>query len=93
MAGRKKRRRRTRSEFLTEDPCDGLEVNNINPARYISKKHYSFTMFDADNVCIRLDDKTGGRRYRCVSIMAKVRKVNVNKTFKINGYKERIKGG
>lgn len=86
------KRRRPYRDFFSQDPCDGLEVNSINPARFVSKRSYSLSIFDADNICIEYEDKRFGRRFHKVSIMGEVRHANQSKTRKINGYKERIKG-
>ena len=80
-------------DFLSEDPCDGLEVNLLIDARFMSRYNTSVSMFDADNICIEVKDEvTGGRSFHKVSIMGKVRLANAYKSLKLNGYKERIKG-
>ena len=89
---RRRRKRRAWGDFLSQDPCDGLEVNTVNQARRASRYSSSFSLFDADDICIELDSKKNGRRFHNVSIMCEVRHINISKTRNINGYKERIKG-
>ena len=92
MAARRRRRRSKYKDFLFEDPCDGLEINTVNQARFTSRYGSSFSLFDADNICVELENKVAGRRFYKVSIMGEVRRANVSRSRRLNGYKERIKG-
>ena len=92
MAVLKRRRSRTYRDFMMTNPQDGLEVNLLNEARFIGRRSGSFSMFDADNVCIELGTTINGHSYHKVSIMGEVKRVNKYKTRKMNGYKDRIQG-
>ena len=81
-----------RKDYIMELPRDGLEINSVNHARFISRRARSFSIFEADNICVELDSEKYGRRYHTVSVLGKVGRANASKTRKINGYKERIKG-
>lgn len=67
-----------------------MEVNNFNCNMFVAKKSYSMSMFDQDNICIDMGPDQS--RFKLVSIMKKVRRVNRTKTLKINGYKKLTNG-
>jgi hypothetical protein len=89
---RKKRKRRSWADYRQEDPGDGLEINSISESRFASKKSWQMSVFDADNAAMEYKDNGGRRRFHKVSIMGEVRRANISKTRKMNGYKDRIKG-
>ena len=87
-----KRRKRRYKDFVISDPSDGLEVNTINGARFVSRRQSLISIFDADNVVIELDELMNGSRFHRVSIVREVKRVNRSKTARINRYKDRIQG-
>jgi hypothetical protein len=92
MAARKRRKRSYR-DFMMDDSGDGLEINRLNAARFIGRRHATISMFDADNIVIELNGETeNGRHFHKVSVLGEVRRVNRSKTRRINGYKQYIKG-
>jgi hypothetical protein len=87
---RKRRRRPTFDRFWApSDPCEGLEVHNVKATTKVSKRYYSFTMFDADNVAISSFD---GKRHQAVSIVKKISLVNDSKTDKMSKLKVLVRG-
>ena len=90
---RKRRRSRDWKDFTVTNSGDGLEINRINEARHIGRRHSSISMFDADNIVIELDGRTeNGRHFHKVSVLGEVRRVNISKTKRINRYKHLVEG-
>ncbi len=84
MATRK--RKKNYRDFFLSDPCDGLDINSIKPVRLVSRRRYSASIFDKDNIAMELPNG----KYKAVSIHFEARKVNNYKTVKLNRYKDRI---
>jgi hypothetical protein len=84
---RKRRRRRLWDDYKIYDPKDGLDVNAISRNRKVSRHRTTMSMFDLDNISLDSRD-----RYKPVSIMRRVRRVNRERSFKINGCREKLNG-
>ena len=87
---KRRKRRKPGTDIFTADPADGLEINRANDARLMSKRYSRYSIFDADNICVELDNKINDRRFHHVSVFKQVKHANASKTKKINGYKEFI---
>jgi len=76
------------NKWARYDPKEGLEVNGIHENRKISRCQSTMSIFDADNIAI---DYNG--RFKKISIMNRVRKINRKRSGKLNNCYELINGG
>jgi hypothetical protein len=70
------------------DSTDGLKINEVRTEVGLSRKGYRVSMFDDDHVAIELENG-----FRPVSIMLKVRKINRERSRKLNMYRSFLNGG
>lgn len=69
---------------------DGLEINNLNRNRVVSRRQTRFSMWDDDHIVI--DDPHRKNRYIHVSIHKKVASANSARCSYLNWYNKKVNG-
>lgn len=83
----KKSRNSTRN-WHRYDPKEGLEVNAIHDNSKVSRYRSDMSIFDADNIAM-----DWGSRYKKISIMKFVRRINRKRSDLTNDCYQLINGG